>query len=91
MSHDTYEDETLKISVSLGITNMFMKLQMLTSVYQVPVKTMELVQTCSMTTIAVVFLDSTEQIVKTVRTYALHMLYLLEMKHYNNPFERARM
>lgn len=68
MSHDTYEDETLKISVSLGITNMFMKLQILTSVYQVPVKTMELVQTCSMTTIAVVFLDSTEQIVKTVRT-----------------------
>ena len=68
MSHDTYEDETLKICVSLGITNMFMKLQILTSVYQVPVRTMELVQTCSMTTIAVVFLDSTGQIVKTVRT-----------------------
>ena len=68
MSHDTYEDETLKISVSFGITNMFMKLQRLTSVCQVPVRTMELVQTCSMTTIALVFLDSTEQIVKTVRT-----------------------
>ena len=68
-----------------------MKLQILTSVPKVPVKTTDLVQTWSTTTIAIVFLDSTEQIVKTVRTYALHMLYLLEMKHYNNPFERARM
>ena len=91
MLYETREDQTVKISFSHGITNMFMKLQILTSAPQVPVKTMELVQTCSMTTIAVVFLDSTEQIVKTVRTYALHMLYLLEMKHYNNPFERARM
>lgn len=68
MSHKTCEDQTLKMAVSLGITNMFMKLQILTSVSQVPVKTMDLVQTWSMPTIVVVFLDSTEQIVKTVRT-----------------------
>lgn len=54
---------------------MYMKLQILTSVSQVPVKTMDLVQTWSMPTIVVVFLDSTEQIVKTVRTgYAKFVL-----------------
>lgn len=41
---------------------------MLTSAPQIPVKTMDLVQTLSMLTIAVVFLDSMERIVKSVRT-----------------------
>lgn len=58
--------------------NLIMKLQILTSAPKVPVKTTDPVQTWSTTTIAIVFLDSTEQIVKTVRRPTCALFVLIE-------------